>query len=107
MCDQGLGTSGSGQQFFYHRGRRYGHVLDPRSGSPAEGVLSATVLAPCGAEADALATTFFVMGVLVIQRAKVILNVYFTYVSTPGVLTDAWILHLKQKDLFIKYCMLS
>lgn len=57
-----LGTSGSGQQFFFHRGRRYGHVLDPRSGRPAEGVLSATVLAPDAAEADALATAFFVLG---------------------------------------------
>jgi FAD:protein FMN transferase len=59
----GLGTSGSGQQFFYHRGRRYGHILDPRTGAPAEGVLSATVLAPGAAEADALATAFFVLGV--------------------------------------------
>jgi FAD:protein FMN transferase len=58
-----LGTSGSGQQFFFHRGRRYGHVLDPRSGRPAEGVLSATVLAPDAAAADALATAFFVLGV--------------------------------------------
>ncbi len=61
--DRAVGTSGSGQQFFYHRGRRYGHVLDPRTGAPAEGVLSATVLAPSAAEADALATSFFVMGV--------------------------------------------
>ena len=59
----GLGTSGSGQQFFFHRGHRYGHVLDPRRGAPAEGVLSATVLAPDAAEADALATAFFVLGV--------------------------------------------
>jgi thiamine biosynthesis lipoprotein len=59
----GLGTSGSGQQFFFHRGRRYGHVLDPRCGAPAEGVLSTTVLAPDAAEADALATAFFVLGV--------------------------------------------
>ncbi|MBM4090149.1 MAG: FAD:protein FMN transferase [Planctomycetes bacterium] len=63
LRDQALGTSGSGQQFFYHRGRRYGHVFDPRTGAPAEGVLSATVLAPDAAEADALATAFFVMGV--------------------------------------------
>ncbi len=61
--DRAVGTSGSGQQFFYHQGRRYGHVLDPRTGVPAEGVLSATVLAPSAAEADALATAFFVMGV--------------------------------------------
>jgi thiamine biosynthesis lipoprotein len=57
-----VGTSGSGQQFFYHRGRRYGHVLDPRSGRPAEGVLSVTVLTHRADEADALATAFFVLG---------------------------------------------
>ncbi len=62
LKDQAVGTSGSGNQFFYHRGRRYGHVLDPRTGAPAEGVLSATVLSPNAAEADALATAFFVMG---------------------------------------------
>jgi thiamine biosynthesis lipoprotein len=63
LQDEALGTSGSGRQFFYHRGRRYGHVLDPRTGRPAEGVLSATVLSPRGEDADALATAFFVMGV--------------------------------------------
>jgi thiamine biosynthesis lipoprotein len=68
LQDQALGTSGSGQQFFYHRGRRYGHVLDPRTGTPAEGVLSATVLAPRAVEADALATAFFVMGVDAVQE---------------------------------------
>ncbi|MHB8867054.1 MAG: FAD:protein FMN transferase, partial [Pirellulaceae bacterium] len=63
LCNCSVGTSGSGQQFFYHQGRRYGHVLDPRTGVPAEGVLSVTVLAPHAAEADALATAFFVLGV--------------------------------------------
>jgi thiamine biosynthesis lipoprotein len=38
-------------------------VLDPRTGRPAEGLLSATVLAPRAAQADALATTFFVLGI--------------------------------------------
>lgn len=58
-----LGTSGSGNQFFHFGGKRYGHVLDPRTGQPAEGLLSATVLAPTATLADALATAFFVMGV--------------------------------------------
>lgn len=61
--DRAVGTSGAGKQFFYHRGRRYGHVLDPRTGRPAEGVLSTTVLAPSAAQADALATSFFILGV--------------------------------------------
>ena len=60
--DRALATSGSGTQFFVHHGKRYGHMLDPRTGQPAEGVLSATVLAPTAAEADALSTAFYVMG---------------------------------------------
>lgn len=62
LRNRALGTSGSGTQFFYHEGCRYGHILDPRTGRPAEGMLSTTVLAPSGAEADALSTAFFVMG---------------------------------------------
>jgi thiamine biosynthesis lipoprotein len=60
--DRALATSGSGTQYFVHGGRRYGHILDPRSGWPAEGILSASVLAPTAAEADALSTAFYVMG---------------------------------------------
>jgi thiamine biosynthesis lipoprotein len=62
LVDRALGTSGSGTQFFLDRGRRIGHILDPRTGLPAEGVLSATVLAPTAADADALATAAYVLG---------------------------------------------
>ena len=62
LTDRALATSGSGTQFFMHQGRRYGHILDPRSGWPSEGVLTVSVLAPTAAEADALATAFYVMG---------------------------------------------
>jgi thiamine biosynthesis lipoprotein len=62
LVDRALGTSGSGTQFFIDRGRKLGHILDPRTGRPAEGVLSATVLAPTAAEADALATAAYVLG---------------------------------------------
>ena len=63
LRDRALGTSGSGNQFFHFGGKRYGHVLDPRTGQPADALLSATALAPTAAQADALATAFFVMGV--------------------------------------------
>src|SRR4029079_14609612 len=62
LCNQALSTSGAGTQFFIRRGRRYGHILDPRSGYPAEGLYSATVLAPTAAEAERLSTAFYVMG---------------------------------------------
>ncbi|MBC7854446.1 MAG: FAD:protein FMN transferase [Pirellulaceae bacterium] len=62
LSNQALGTSGSGSQFFHHGAKRYGHILDPRTGWPAEQVLSATVIAPTAAEADALSTAFYVLG---------------------------------------------
>jgi thiamine biosynthesis lipoprotein len=63
LNDSAMATSGSNIQFFRHEGRRYGHILDPRTGWPVEGMLSVTVLAPSAALADALSTAFFVMGV--------------------------------------------
>lgn len=62
VLNRAMATSGSGIQFFIHEGKRFGHILDPRTGRPAEGVLSATILAPTGAEADALSTACYVMG---------------------------------------------
>ena len=62
LQDRALATSGTRTQYFRHKGRRYGHILDPRTGRPADGLLSATVLAPSAAEADALSTAFYVMG---------------------------------------------
>lgn len=58
-----LGTSGAGEQFIEVEGRRYGHVLDPRTGWPASGVLSASVATTDAATADALATAFLIGGV--------------------------------------------
>ena len=58
-----VGTSGTGEQFVVVDGVRYGHVLDPRTGWPASGVLSATVIASSSAVADALSTAFLVGGV--------------------------------------------
>ena len=62
LRDQALATSGIWEQFLEHEGQVYGHVLDPRTGWPAQGVLSATSISSCAARADALATAFFVMG---------------------------------------------
>jgi thiamine biosynthesis lipoprotein len=62
LRNRALATSGSGAQFFMHGTERYGHILDPRTGWPARGVLSTTVVAPSAAEADALSTAFYVMG---------------------------------------------
>lgn len=62
LQDQAAGTSGAGFQFFRHAGKRYGHILDPRTGMPAEDVFSVTVVAPTALLADALSTAFYVLG---------------------------------------------
>jgi len=56
-------TSGDYERFFEHEGRRYHHILDPRTGYPSTGCMSATVTAPDAALADALATSLCVLGV--------------------------------------------
>lgn len=62
LHDAALGTSGATIQYFEANGRRFGHILDPRSGRPAEGRACVSVIAPTAAEADALSTAFFILG---------------------------------------------
>ncbi|QEG40507.1 FAD:protein FMN transferase [Roseimaritima ulvae] len=62
LRDVAMSTSGPGKQFFHHRGKRYGHVIDPRSGWPAGDLESLTVLTKSATESDALATGLFVCG---------------------------------------------
>lgn len=69
LKNEAMGTSGNSVQFFRWQGRRFGHILDPRTGWPADSLLQATVLAPTSAEADALSTAFFVMG---LEKAQVL-----------------------------------
>jgi thiamine biosynthesis lipoprotein len=63
LRDAAIGTSGAGDQFIIVDGVRYGHVIDPRTGTPASGVESASVIASSAAVADALSTAFLVGGV--------------------------------------------
>ncbi|MBA4031660.1 MAG: hypothetical protein C0478_12330 [Planctomyces sp.] len=63
LKNQALGTSGTAAQGFRLGGRRFGHILDPRTGWPVEGMLSVSVLTERAALADALSTAFFVLGV--------------------------------------------
>ncbi len=58
----GVATSGSYERFVTIDGQHYGHIMNPATGQPAQGVLSATVFAPSALLADILSTTLFVLG---------------------------------------------
>jgi FAD:protein FMN transferase len=60
--DAAVFTSGDYERWFDYAGRRYHHVLDPRTGYPAEGIASVTVLHDDAGRADAAATALMVAG---------------------------------------------
>jgi thiamine biosynthesis lipoprotein len=62
LQDEAISTSGDYERFFEEGGRRYHHILNPTTGEPTQGVLSATVIGPDATTTDGLSTTLFVLG---------------------------------------------
>ena len=60
--DESIFTSGDYERYFEAEGTRYHHIIDPRSGYPARGTASLTVIHTEAATADAAATALFVAG---------------------------------------------
>ncbi|QEG21377.1 FAD:protein FMN transferase [Mariniblastus fucicola] len=61
LRDAALGTSGTARQGFFHQGKRFGHIIHPKTGWPTDHFLSTTVISNSAELSDALATAFFVM----------------------------------------------
>ncbi|MDP2905407.1 MAG: FAD:protein FMN transferase, partial [Candidatus Omnitrophota bacterium] len=74
LKDQAVATSGDYEQFFIAQNKRYAHILDPRTGYPAQKAVEAvTVTADSGLTADVLATAICVLGA---EKARELIKKY-------------------------------
>lgn len=90
LSGRALATSGNYRNFYYRDGHRYAHTISPHTGHPVEhSLLSASVIAPTCAEADAFATAFMVMGLekarKTLEKQKQ-LEAYLIYSAPDGTL---------------------
>jgi FAD:protein FMN transferase len=62
LHDESMSTSGNYEKFFYAEGRMYSHIMDPRSGYPSAGMLSASVIAPRTIDSEAWTKPYYILG---------------------------------------------
>lgn len=62
ISDRAVVTSGDYEKYVMFDGKRYAHIINPKTGYPTTGIISVSVFAPKAEMADALATAVFVMG---------------------------------------------
>lgn len=88
VSDIAMATSGNYRNYYYRDGKKVAHTIDPRTGYPVQhSILSATVLAPDCATADAYATSFMVLGLdsaMAICNRNQELQGYFIYADDEG-----------------------
>lgn len=96
LTNMAVVTSGDYEKYFTAAGKRYAHILDPRSALPTLGVRSATVVCSDAELADALATSLFVLGpiegIALVDRLK---NVEALIIDEQGELHQSAGLHLQ------------
>jgi len=83
LKDNSMSTSGSYEKFFRAEGKVYAHIMDPRTGFPAQGMLSASVIAPRTIDSEAWSKPFFIDG------------------KTKG---HKWIAQMKSKGISVYLC---
>ena len=92
LKDESMSTSGSYEKFFRAEGKLYSHIMDPRTGFPAEAALSASVIAPLTLDSEAWTKPYFINGLEWAAKHKP--NGFRVYMCTGGVGTGqscAWL----------------
>ena len=62
LKDSSMSTSGSYEKFFRAEGKTYAHIMDPRTGYPAQGSVSVSVIAPRTIDSEVWAKPYFING---------------------------------------------
>jgi thiamine biosynthesis lipoprotein len=62
LRDLSMSTSGNYEKFFRAAGKLYSHIMDPRTGYPAQGMLSVSVIAPKTLDSEVWAKPFYILG---------------------------------------------
>lgn len=62
LHEESLSTSGNYEKFFYADGRRWSHIMDPRTGYPSRGMISVSVIAPRTTDSEAWAKPYYILG---------------------------------------------
>jgi thiamine biosynthesis lipoprotein len=62
LKDNSVSTSGNYEKFFFAEGKLYSHIMDPRTGYPAEGMLSVSVIAPRTLDSEIWAKPYYILG---------------------------------------------
>ena len=90
LRDESLSTSGSYEKFFMADGKRWSHIMDPRTGMPAAGMASVSVIAPNTIDSEAWAKPYFILGKAWAKRHRQTGFRIFMCEDAPGK-TCAWI----------------
>lgn len=70
LKDEAISTSGNLEKFFWADGKIWGHILDPRTGYPATGTLSVSVIAPRSVDSEAWTKPYYINGRLWTEKHK-------------------------------------
>jgi thiamine biosynthesis lipoprotein len=62
LRDEAISTSGTSEKFFEAEGHTYSHIMDPRTGYPAQGMLEVAIVAPKTIDSEAWTKPYFVLG---------------------------------------------
>jgi len=89
LRDLSMSTSGTSEKFFVAGGKIYSHVFDPRTGYPAQGVLSVSVTAPRTIDSEAWTKPYFIQGKRPVAGAPKSLKVFLC--EDKAELACAWL----------------